>query len=59
MNESVVEGELFQVDIVCNGIQGKLLFKFNGSRVLSNKGMCDYVIVCIHSIATCITNLFL
>ena len=38
--ETLVEGELFQVDIICDGVNGMLLLKFNGSRVLSNRGMC-------------------
>jgi len=33
-----VEGELLQANITCDGIAGMLLFKFNGSRILSDKG---------------------
>ncbi|XP_065910225.1 uncharacterized protein [Dysidea avara] len=35
-----LQGELFQVDISCSvfGTNGKLLFKFNGTQTLSNKG---------------------
>ncbi|XP_065912350.1 uncharacterized protein [Dysidea avara] len=39
--ETLVEGELFQVDIICDGVNGMLLLKFNGSRVLSNRGSFD------------------
>ncbi|XP_065910449.1 uncharacterized protein [Dysidea avara] len=40
--ETVVEGELFQVDITCNMHNtGKLLFKFNGSRTLNTEGSFD------------------
>ena len=35
---SYLEGELFQADVTCGDTSGKLMFKFNGSRILSNRG---------------------
>ena len=36
-----LEGELFQADVSCraDNTNGKLLFKFNGTRNLSDRGM--------------------
>ena len=39
---SDLEGELFRVDVTCDDIDEsahkKLMFKYNGTRVLTNKG---------------------
>ena len=35
---SFLEGELFKVDVTCDDIDGKLIFKYNGTSILTNKG---------------------
>ena len=40
VSPTCLEGELVQADVTCmaDNSNGKLMFKFNGTRVLSNKG---------------------
>ena len=40
VSPSWLEGELFQADVTCmaDNSNGKLMFKFNGTRILSNRG---------------------
>ena len=45
------DGELFKVDVTCDGIEGgahkKLMFKYNGTRILTNKGIRNTVSIAI------------
>ena len=49
---SYLEGELFQADISCmaDHTNGKLMFKFNGTRTLSERGKLQYILI---NILTC------
>lgn len=42
---SYLQGELFQADVTCGVTSGKLMFKFNGTRILSNRGTQLYASV--------------
>ena len=46
---SYLEGELFQADVTCRAehTNGKLLFKFNGTRILSDRGTCVHTYMCV------------
>lgn len=40
-----LQGELFQADVTCGATGGKLMFKFNGTRILSNRGSYIYIAI--------------
>ena len=45
-----LDGELFQADITCTAGgtgNGKLMFKFNGTRILSQRGSLVTIIACM------------